>query len=119
TTEKGKGLFSALKDIVPVLAIYSYFAGWIYAYSFFKAFRVPVSSLDIPFQYFLMYSFSALASGKGVLLILATAACVTVLQKHRFVMVGVASVLFVVLFAIAFVQGTSDATLQRHSISND
>jgi hypothetical protein len=117
--DKAGGLFSALKDVIPVLAVYSFFAGWIYAYAFFKAFRVPVSSLDIPFQYFFMYSFSALASWKGAFLILAAIIFVFAFQKYKLPMLGVACALFPLLFGIAFVQGTSDATLQRHASTND
>lgn len=116
---KPDGLFSALKDVLPVLAIYSYFAGWIYAYSFFKAFRVPVSSLDIPFQYFFMYSFSALANWNGIVLILVAAVCVVILKKHKLIMAVLACVLFIWIFAVAFVQATADADLQRYSSTND
>jgi hypothetical protein len=116
---KSDGLFAALKDVLPVLAIYSYFAGWIYAFAFYKAFRVPVSSLDIPFQYFFMYSFSALATWKGGLILLGTIVVVSWLRNHRIIMAATACVLFALLFGVAFAQGTGDATLQRHTTAND
>ncbi len=116
---KKDGLFSALKDVLPVLIVYSYFAGWIYAYAFFKSFRVPVASLDIPFQYFFIYSFSALVNWQGMLLILVAAALINWLQKQRLAMVAVACLLFPLVFSIALVQGATDAASERNAQTND
>src|ERR1041385_5763991 len=119
TDAKKEGLFSALKDVLPILIVYSYFAGWIYAYAFFRSFRVPVASLDIPLQYFFMYSFSALASWQGALLILVAAILVIWLKQRKLAMVMVACLLLLIVFAIALVQGRTDAALQRHNKTND
>jgi hypothetical protein len=116
---KDDGLFSALKDVLPVLAIYSFFSGWVYSYAFFKSFRVAVPSLDMPLQHFFVYSFSVFATWKGGILILLTAISVAIFKKHKLTMVVIACLLFPVIFGIAFVQGTYDAALQRHSATND
>jgi hypothetical protein len=113
------GLFSALKDVLPILIVYSYFAGWIYAYAFFRSFHVPLASLGIPLQYFFMYSFSALASWRGALLILVAAALISWLQKQRVAMVVVACLLFPLVFSMALVQGTTDAASERNAQTND
>lgn len=116
---KDDGLFSALKDVLPVLAIYSFFSGWVYSYAFFKSFRVPVPSLDMPLQHFFIYSFSVFATWKGGILILLTAVSVAIFKKHKLTMVLIACLLFPIIFGIAFIQGTQDASLQRYSSTND
>ena len=49
-----------LSTVIPMIAGYSYFAGWMYLYFFYDAFGVSLLTLDFPFHFYLIYSFTIL-----------------------------------------------------------
>lgn len=55
-------LLSILKDLTFLIAIYLYFMGWIYAYYFFQHFGISLVSIDIPFYYFFVYSYTVISN---------------------------------------------------------
>jgi hypothetical protein len=55
-------LLSILKDLTFLMAIYLYFMGWIYAYYFFQHFGISLVSVDIPFYYFFVYSYTVISN---------------------------------------------------------
>jgi hypothetical protein len=57
--------FSILKNIVFLLALYLYFVGWLYSYYLFQEFGISLNSVDIPFYYFFLYSYSVLQTAWG------------------------------------------------------
>ena len=49
--------FQALfSTVIPVIAVYSYFAGWMYLYFFYDALGVSLLAIDFPFHFFLVSS---------------------------------------------------------------
>jgi len=54
-------LLGNIKSFLIFFAIYLYFAGWTYDFILFKEFGLSLNELDIPFYYFLMYSFPVVA----------------------------------------------------------
>lgn len=59
TSEDGgqdKDLLKSVKDLTLLIAVFLYFAGWIYVYSFFSYFGVSIHDIDQEFYSFLIYS---------------------------------------------------------------
>ncbi len=54
------GTARAVQHTALILAIYCYFAGWVYTYHLFSHFGLTLSAIDIPVYYFFMYSYFAL-----------------------------------------------------------
>lgn len=53
-------LLEILRFLFFVIAIYLYFIGWIYAHYFFHYFGISLNSVDIPFYYFFVYSYTVI-----------------------------------------------------------
>lgn len=51
-------LLSILRNVIFFIAIYLYFIGWLFAYYLFYHFGISLNSVDIPFYYFFVYSYS-------------------------------------------------------------
>ncbi len=49
-----------LRDLVFIIAIYFYFMGWAYAFYLFNHFGISLNSINIPFYYFFVYSYSVI-----------------------------------------------------------
>lgn len=59
STESGN-LLSILRNVIFFIALYLYFIGWLYAYYVFSHFGISLDSVDIPFYYFFVYSYSVI-----------------------------------------------------------
>jgi hypothetical protein len=55
---------ATLKKSVFFIAVYLYFIGWLYAYYIFDCFGISLNSVDIPFYFFIVYSFTVIALNK-------------------------------------------------------
>lgn len=51
-------LTAILSSALPLIAVYSYFTGWMYLYFFYEALGVSLVAIDFPFHFFLVYSFT-------------------------------------------------------------
>lgn len=61
--ENGKqSMASIAKNAIFVLAIYAYFAGWVYSYFLYNHFGIPLTSVEIPVYFFFIYSYSVIAN---------------------------------------------------------
>jgi hypothetical protein len=49
-----------VRDITFIIAIYLYFAGWIYIYRYFDFFGLSIRQVDMDFYYFIVYSLNVL-----------------------------------------------------------
>ncbi|TFF37087.1 hypothetical protein [Mucilaginibacter psychrotolerans] len=58
--ETETSFFKNAKDISFVLAIYLYFSGWVYIYTYFNFFGISIRQADMEFYYFLIYSVNVL-----------------------------------------------------------
>jgi hypothetical protein len=54
---------------LPLLAVYPYFAGWVYIYYYYDHFGISLNSLDIPVYHFFVYSQSPLKTWLGISLL--------------------------------------------------
>src|SRR3990172_3488360 len=75
-------LFSIIRNLVLLIAIYCYFIGWLYAYYLFYAFGISLNAVDIPFYYFFMYSYSVLANPLKMLVLIIVAILLLVAYFH-------------------------------------
>jgi hypothetical protein len=58
--KKSSGLLSSVRDTAFVVAIYSYFSGWIYVYAYFQFFGLSVGQSGIEVYSYLIYSYNTL-----------------------------------------------------------
>lgn len=49
-------------NVIPIIAVYSYFAGWMHLYFFYDALGVSLLAIDLPFHFFLVYAFTIFPS---------------------------------------------------------
>lgn len=56
----GRYLSATLRDLVLIIGVYLYFIGWTYSYYLLKHFGISLSSLDIQFYYFFVYSYAVI-----------------------------------------------------------
>jgi|SRR5215212_2127035 len=55
-----RDFLSVLKNTVFFVAVHLYFAGWIYNFYLYQHFGINLGSLNIPFYYFFVYSFTVI-----------------------------------------------------------
>jgi hypothetical protein len=55
-------LLMILRNLIFFVAIYLYFIGWTYSYYLYSHFGISLYSLDVPFYYFFIYSYSVVLS---------------------------------------------------------
>lgn len=87
-TELGESKFFSFASALAILAVYSYFTGWVYAYRFFRNFGIHINSVEIPLQHFYVYSFTVFVNWLGLALLLgATLAgyAVVVFKRIRWI----------------------------------
>lgn len=65
-------LFSVLKNLILIVAVYLYFTGWIYLYRLYDHFGISFGSIDIPFYYFFIYSYSVISDWVALTIIIIT-----------------------------------------------
>ena len=92
-------LSSWVRTAIFLLAIYSYFAGWIYTYHLYGHFGLSLNAIDIPPYFFFMYAYFAMPPFSYLNLVIATtggAAIVLMLYiatRPRFRWIGAAILL--------------------------
>jgi hypothetical protein len=94
-------LLAASSGLIAITTIYLYFVGFLYCYFFFQCFGVDVASLDLPTQYYLMHSYSALSTEAGIVvfcsIVLALSAAVAA-RLTRWLILTILLVAFPILF---------------------
>ena len=75
-TSENRDCPSLLRNVILVLAIYSYFMGWVHTYYLFKHFGISLHSVEIPFYYFFVYSYPVISSSYTILIVIVTAAAI-------------------------------------------
>jgi hypothetical protein len=116
-------LFSVLRDVVLLVGIYAYFAGWIYVFYYYQEFDTPLSELEIPAYYFAVYAYSALYNFWGITTVLLAAVVLAFLntraRAHPILISLVLLALFPILFLRARSTAVTDAYEDRFSGDND
>jgi hypothetical protein len=76
-----RDVLSILRDLVLIAAICLYFTGWLYIQTLYNIFGLSSLSLDIPIQYFFVYSYPvvAYASSKIIAALFSTSIFIVVL----------------------------------------
>jgi len=123
TGDKPPTLFSMIRDVALLVGIYAYFSGWIYVFSYYRQFDVPLNHLDIPSYYFIVYAFSALYNFWGVLIVLFALLTLVFFARrerpHPIIVPLVLLLLFPILFRHASNEAVNDAYEDRFSSDND
>lgn len=65
-------IFAILRNVIFIAAIYFYFIGWTYSFYLFNHFGISINSVDIPFYYFFIYSYSVITNISAIVAIVAT-----------------------------------------------
>ena len=111
-----KQLLTITRDVVLFIAIYLYFTGWVYANFFFKHFGISLTSLDINYLYFFIYSYPVLSDngwffmGVGLLItILLLVRKLSGRQWGSFALLPIFVGLFPMLFNVAQKTGEAEA----------
>lgn len=65
------GLLSASTGLMAIVGVYLYFTGYIFSFFYYKAFGVPMESLDLSSQYFLIMAFTVFRTMRGLVLFAA------------------------------------------------
>jgi hypothetical protein len=106
-------LLNTSKELIPLIAIYAYFIGWVYSYFYFSEFGLRLSTLDIPLYYFFVYAFPVLYSKDGLILLIATTLALVILERWKMLSMLVLACLFPLLFHLAHKAGVQGAEAQR------
>ena len=67
--EAEKSEITSVRFLLGILAIYTYFAGWLYAFYLFRHFGIALHTIDLPLQYFYVYSYTVFADWLGILIL--------------------------------------------------
>lgn len=98
--ENGKPeMASIAKNAIFVLAIYAYFAGWVYSYFLYNHFGIPLTSVEIPVYFFFIYSYSVISNWW---IALACAFIVIIVYLMAIYWPRVAVLVMIVLFPLVF-----------------
>jgi hypothetical protein len=124
-------VLAGIRDVLFVFAIYSYFAGWVYAYRLYSHFGLSLNAVEIPAYYFFVYAYFMLPSASWLMIIGSIIAFVlfSVLGPlvHRWMvtrsriawmMVGIVFGLLPMLFWVAREQSLQAAIRMRTGYAN-
>lgn len=79
-----KKMLTVLRDVTFFIAVYLYFAGWLYAYYYFGAFGLSLRVLDQPLYTVFIYAFTVAAEGLWFLLALSIIMIILELFVRRY-----------------------------------
>jgi hypothetical protein len=96
--------FSILRNVIFIAAIYCYFTGWTYSFYLFNHFGISINSVDIPFYYFFIYSYSVITNISAIIAIIATPIVILLVNSFapNFLKKLVPPFILIVLFLISF-----------------
>jgi hypothetical protein len=98
SVEKSDSL-TILRNLIFFVAIYLYFIGWTYSYYLYSHFGVSLYSLDIPFYYFFIYSYSVVFSNSWWFVVAVGGFLITLfILRQREELRRLAVVLFLLVF---------------------
>lgn len=112
--EAGSSFLNSARDIAFIIAIYLYFAGWVYIYTYFSAFGISIGQAGLEFYYFIVYSvnvISFLVIDHWFYTLLATMIFIILIYKIKWSWFPYALciALFGLLYYCAILAGISDA----------
>ena len=72
-TGESPTLLASASGIIAIVALYLYFAGYVFSYFYYQTFGVTLESLDVSTQYYFVRSFTVFQSAAGVVLLCVVA----------------------------------------------
>jgi hypothetical protein len=114
SAESGSSFLKSARDVAFIIAIYLYFAGWVYIYTYFSAFGISIGQAGLEFYYFIVYSvnvISFLLLDHWIITLCATIVCVILIYQIKWNLYPYALciALFGALYYSAILAGISDA----------
>lgn len=109
------GVVALAKNVIFVLAIYAYFIGWVYSYYLFHHFGITLTSVEIPFYFFFIYSYPVIESvieswlALAIVFVISSVVYLLTVTWHRPVVVVV---ILVAMFPLAFSYSRDEADRQ-------
>jgi hypothetical protein len=122
TSDGDAGSLSTMKGLAFFLAAYLYFAGFIYEHYLYSSLGISLGTLDIPFYYVLVYSFTVIISNRLCIVLVGVAwstlaiLSLAIPKIRRFssvIIVVLLVALFPILFSLARTTGQSIAAQMR------
>jgi len=111
------GLLSVVKDAVLPLAIYGYFAGFIYIYYFYQRLGISLSGIEVPFYSFFLYAYNVVAVHPWLTvgLLVGTLVAIVLSAELKYGYLVVALVL-VAVFPLLYWLASSAAAADIHAV---
>jgi Tfp pilus assembly major pilin PilA len=122
-------LLSTLKEVAFFVAIYLYFAGYVYFYYYYENFGISLNAIDIPVYYFFVYAFNvllalqrgevwvyALRSQWVVILVIAILTAIGMLAFRKWKLKVLIIALLVLLFPMTFSFALKAAELNANDV---
>nr|WP_294941919.1 hypothetical protein [uncultured Mucilaginibacter sp.] len=114
TTKSDFDFLKNARDIAFIFAVYLYFAGWIYIYSYYNFFGISIRQADMEFYYFLVYSANVLTYliiGHWFITLCAVGLFSAALYwlKYNWVTYAICIVLFAAIYYSAIIAGAANA----------
>lgn len=112
--ETGSAFLKSARDIAFIIAIYLYFAGWLYIYTYFDFFGLSIRQTDIEFYYFLVYSINVLnylIISHWLITISSILVSIAIIRwvKHTWVTYIICILLFALIYYMSILAARSDA----------
>jgi hypothetical protein len=110
----GAEFLKSARDVAFIIAVYLYFAGWIFIYTYFNFFGVSMRETDMEFYYFLVYSvnvMSYLIVSHWFITSAVIIASIAIVHwiRHTWVIYVNCAVLFGLLYYSSILSATADA----------
>ena len=105
-------VLSFLKNVILVIAVYAYFVGWTYAFYFYSYFGLSLNAIDIPFYFFIIYSYNIFYNYIALLIIVVTVVLIyllTTIYANKWLLMLVLVALFPALFYMSYKVAVKDA----------
>jgi len=114
TPTSNSEFIKSIRDTAFLIAVYLYFAGWIYIYTYFGFFGISLGQADIEFYSFLIYSVNVmtyLIIGHWFISLCFVLLCSAILHwlRYSWVKYAVSILFFAALYVSAIFAGNSDA----------
>ena len=105
-------LLTASTGLMAIATVYLYFIGFLYSYFFFQRFGVSLDSLDLSTPYYLIHSYSALNTARGLFdfaLFVSMIYLGVVFKIRRWLLLAVVLSAFPVFFWLSYETAIQDA----------
>ncbi len=110
-----------IANIFFLIAVYLYFIGWIYTYYFLDHFNISFNTIDIPFYYFFVYSYSVITNWLSITVFSISIIAIYisgVVYASKWIPIFIMLILFPIFFFLAGQTARSEAVKIRMGYAN-